>query len=380
MYPQAVFVLIEFFVSKGGDMFQQTRIAQRPNIRSLSRVVSAGLSLILLPGLAAAQIQGFQIEEASIAGIQNGIKSGQTTCKAVVQAYIDRAKAYNGTCTALVTADGKPIPAATGAIRAGSPITFPTSTVPLSSLFPDLKDYAGLPFELGRMESTISDPTVQQQWGMRVGIPNAGQLNALETINIRGERSVTCKGDFDRAPSAGPLPAGAPSVCEEFRKQPDALERAAELDKQFGTNPDLAKLPMYCAVFTLKNWYDAKDMRGTGGNDVNFAMDVPKYDSPDIADLRNKGAIIYAIATADNVGGAPHPGRTSPEPTCRLETSSMRSGAVRPAIHTTPLGSREARARDPEFPSRRTWQHAPSVSRALHPAKAPLPATTSSIC
>ena len=60
---------------------------------------------------------------------------------------------------------------------------------------------------------------------------------------------------------------------------------------------------MYCAVFSLKNWYDAKDMRGTGGNDVNFAMDVPKVDSPDIADLQKKGAIIYAIATADYVGG-----------------------------------------------------------------------------
>jgi Asp-tRNA(Asn)/Glu-tRNA(Gln) amidotransferase A subunit family amidase len=85
--------------------------------------------------MAAAQIQGFQIEEASIAGIQSAIKSGQTTCKAVVQAYIDRAKAYNGTCTALVTADGKPIPAAPGVVRAGSPITFPTSTVPLSVRF-----------------------------------------------------------------------------------------------------------------------------------------------------------------------------------------------------------------------------------------------------
>ena len=30
-------------------------------------------------------------------------------------------------------------------------------------------------------------------------------------------------------------------------------------------------------------------MRGTGGNDVNFAMDVPKADSPDIAELRKKG-------------------------------------------------------------------------------------------
>ena len=46
---------------------------------------------------------------------------------------------------------------------------------------------------------------------------------------------------------------------------------------------------MYCAVFSFKNWYDAKDMRGTGGNDVNFAMDAPKVDSPDIAELRDQG-------------------------------------------------------------------------------------------
>jgi Asp-tRNA(Asn)/Glu-tRNA(Gln) amidotransferase A subunit family amidase len=253
----------------------------------------------------AASAQGqFRIEEATIADVQNAIKAGQTTCQAVVQAYIDRAKAYNGACTKLVTADGASIPPATGAVRAGSPIVFPTTTVPVSSVLPNVREYAGLPLELGRMEPTISDSSVQQQFGMRVGVPNAGQLNALETLNIRGERSVTCKGDFDRAPSAGPLPPGAPAVCEEFRKLPDALERAAELDKQYGTKPDLAKLPMYCAVFSFKNWYDAKDMRATGGNDVNFAMDAPKVDSPDIAELRAKGAIIYAVATADNVGGA----------------------------------------------------------------------------
>ena len=57
-------------------------------------------------------------------------------------------------------------------------------------------------------------------------------------------------------------------MCEEFRKLPDALERAAELDRQYGANPDLATLPMYCVVFSFKNWYDARDMRGTGGNDV----------------------------------------------------------------------------------------------------------------
>src|SRR5262249_34682926 len=40
----------------------------------------------------------------------------------------------------------------------------------------------------------------------------------------------------------------------------------------------------------------------TGGNDVNFAMDAPKMDSPDVANLREKGAIIYAIAAASATG------------------------------------------------------------------------------
>jgi Asp-tRNA(Asn)/Glu-tRNA(Gln) amidotransferase A subunit family amidase len=84
---------------------------------------------------------------------------------------------------------------------------------------------------------------------------------------------------------------------------PDALERAAELDKQYGRKPDLAKLPLYCSVMSLKDWYDAKDMRATGGNDVNFAMDAPKVDSPDIAAMRSKGAIIFAVNTAESVGG-----------------------------------------------------------------------------
>src|SRR5688572_14085791 len=149
-------------------------------------------------------------------------------------------------CTALVTADGAPIAPPRGIVRASKPLEFPTKTVAVASVLPDFDRYSGPPIEFGRMEPTISDPTVQQQFGMRVGIPNAGQLNALETLNIRSERSVSCKGEFDRALSAGPLPPGAPAGCEEFRKQPDALERAAELDRQYGRNPDLASLPMYC--------------------------------------------------------------------------------------------------------------------------------------
>jgi Asp-tRNA(Asn)/Glu-tRNA(Gln) amidotransferase A subunit family amidase len=152
------------------------------------------------------------------------------------------------------------------------------------------------------MEPTASDPSVQQQFGMRVGIPNAGQLNALETLNLRGERSVSCKSVCDAHPSTGPLPKSCPAACDAFRRQPDALERARELDQLFGRNPDLAKYPMYCVPFSHKNWYDAKDMRSTGGNDVNYAMDAPPKDSPDIANLREKGAIIYGTATAASTG------------------------------------------------------------------------------
>jgi amidase len=284
---------------------------EKRRVRFLGCLKASAVAAMFAPGLLWAQQGEFRIEETSITGIQSAISSGQTTCKQVVQAYLARAKAYNGACTALVTRDGAPIPPSTGMVRAGSPLKYPTQTVAASTVFPDLDHYVGLPLDFGRMETSISDPSVQLQYGLRVGIPEAGQLDALETLNVRGERSITCKGDFDRAPSAGPLPPGAPTVCEEFRKWPDALERAAELDKQYGRNPDLAKLPMYCAVFAIKDWYDTKDMRGTGGNDVNFAMDVPKADFPDVALLRSKGAIIYAVATAGSVGGGSAPEKSA---------------------------------------------------------------------
>jgi len=53
------------------------------------------------PTLLRAQQDQFHVEEASITDIQNAIKSGKTTCEQVVRAYLARAKAYNGACTAL---------------------------------------------------------------------------------------------------------------------------------------------------------------------------------------------------------------------------------------------------------------------------------------
>jgi amidase len=247
----------------------------------------------------------FAVEESTIESLHAAINSGQTTCQSVVQAYIDRAKAYNGVCTALVTEDGADIAPRTGYVRAGAPLVFPTRTVKATTILPDLDQYQGLPIDYGRMEQTVSDPTVVAQMGMRVGIPNAGQLNALETLNIRGERSVACKGPFDAHPSTGPLPPGAPQECEVFRKQPDALERAAELDAQYGAKPDLAALPMYCVVTAVKDVYDTKDMRTTANSDVNFAMDAPPFDATVVARLRARGAIIYAKSVAHEFNSGP---------------------------------------------------------------------------
>src|SRR5882672_196768 len=107
----------------------------------------------------------FHLLEATIADVHRGIQLGQLTCRQLVQAYINRARAYNGTCNQLVTEPMAP------------------------SFLPDYDQYAAAvkataslppgdarktpPIEFGRMEPTSSDPAVQQQYGMTVGIANA---------------------------------------------------------------------------------------------------------------------------------------------------------------------------------------------------------------
>jgi len=239
----------------------------------------------------------FKLQEATIDSIHAGIRAGDTTCKQIVEAYVARAQAYNGVCSKLITADGAKVPGKIlGTTRAGAPLKFPTDTIAIGKHVPDFAKYKGPTPDFGRMEPTMSDSSVQQQYGMVAGIPNAKQVNALDTLNIRGERSVSCKGKFDAHPSTGPLPAGAPPECEKFRQYPDALEYAAELDKKYGKNPDTKTMPLYCVPMSFKAVYDAKDMRTTGGADVKYAMDAPPMDSTLTSRLRTAGAIIYAQA------------------------------------------------------------------------------------
>ena len=107
----------------------------------------------------------FHLMEATIPDVHRAIREGQLTCRGFVQAYINRARAYNGTCNQLVTeqmapqylpnySEYKAAVTATASLPPGDPRKTP-------------------PIEFGRMEPTSSDPTVQQQYGMTVGIPNA---------------------------------------------------------------------------------------------------------------------------------------------------------------------------------------------------------------
>src|SRR5262245_10384359 len=254
-------------------------------------VVAGGTAPSQRAGTARARgTSGFRVEEATIADLHRAIQSGDTTCKAVIESYVARARAYNGACVQLVTRDGASMPPAKGPMRAGTPVAFPTSTAAVSSVLPNFSEYTGLPLDLGRMEPSASDPAVQLQYGMVTGMPNAGQVNALSTINIRGERSVTCKAQCDLAPSLGPLPASCPASCDSFRRQPDALERAAELDAQYGRHPDLKAMPLYCVAMSFKDVFDTKDMRSTGGADVNYANDAPPRDATAVERLRARGA------------------------------------------------------------------------------------------
>ncbi len=292
------------------DMIEWRRISSRVGMAAATLVgIAIGLSGCAATESAKAPARAFHLQEATINDLHRAIQSRAVTCKQVVQAYVERARAYNGICTRLVTQDGAGIAPAPGAIRAGAPLVFPIQTTPITAVLPDFAQYKGLPIGYGTMEPTKSDPSVQQQYGMLSGISNAGQINALSTLNLRGERSVSCKAECDAPVSSGALPAHCPAACDEFRKQPDSLERAAELDAQYGNHPDLTKMPMYCVALSFKDVIDTKDMRSTGGADVHYAMDAPPTDSTIVARLREKGAIIYAKANLSEYnGGSGNPG------------------------------------------------------------------------
>lgn len=177
------------------------------------------------PGLAA-----FHLEEATIADIQNAILKKEITSTQLVELYLKRIKAYNGTC-----------------VNEPEGILGPITT-----------------------------------------IPNAGQINALVTLNLRPANLKKWGFDERKARSLTDTKDNDP-------KMPDALEIAAELDRQFAKTGKLVG-PLHGVVMAIKDQYDTFDMRTTSGADAPYANDRPPHDATFVERLRAAGAILIAKA------------------------------------------------------------------------------------
>src|SRR6266542_922869 len=153
----------------------------------------------------------FRLEEARIEDIYRAIKSRQITCEQLVQAYINRIRAYDGMCVAPVN---------------------PNDASDAKNFFPDIAKYTGTPLQPGVMQATVSDPAKQQTYGYIRGVKNAGQLRSLSTVNIgAGNSRSTWAGnpcnpyDTERAPAQAASSSGSGvsvsanlvvcSICEE---------------------------------------------------------------------------------------------------------------------------------------------------------------------
>jgi Asp-tRNA(Asn)/Glu-tRNA(Gln) amidotransferase A subunit family amidase len=194
--------------------------------------------ILLAPSLVSAQTAKFRIEEATIEDIQAAILRGELTSTRVVQLYLNRIRAYNGTCV------NQP----DGVLGAG-PIT---------------------------------------------PIKNAHQLNALMTLNLRPARREKLGFDARKARSMT-------DPADDNAAMPDALEVAAQQDAYFASTGKLIGA-LHGVVFSIKDQYDTFDMRTTAGMDAAYANDRPPRDATFVARLRGAGAIILAKANLGEMG------------------------------------------------------------------------------
>src|SRR5437899_5404968 len=203
----------------------------------LRHLVVASLT-VLVPGLASAQTAKFRIEEATIENIEAAILRGELTATRVVELYLNRIKAYNGTC-----------------------VNQPDGILGLGPITP---------------------------------IKNARQLNALLSLNLRPAKRQAFGFDRRKARSMTDPLDNDPAM-------PDALEVAARQDAYFASTGKLIG-PLHGVVFSIKDQYDTFDMRTTGGMDSAYASDRPPDDATFVKRLREAGAIILAKANLGEMG------------------------------------------------------------------------------
>jgi len=172
--------------------------------------------------------QEFSVVEAKITDIQQALLKKQITTEQLVNQYLSRIKAYNGTC---------------------------------------VKEPQGI---LGAITT----------------IPNAGQINALATLNLRPATRKAWGFDDRKARSLT-------DSIDAKENMPDALEVARQQDIQFAKTGRLVG-PLHGVIMAIKDQYDTFDMRTTSGADAFYANDRPPEDSTFVERLRAAGAIILA--------------------------------------------------------------------------------------
>ena len=204
----------------------------------LRLLMFAAVLIVLTPSLVTGQPAKFQIEETTIDDLQGAILKGQLTSTRVVQLYLNRIKAYNGTC-------------------------------------------------VNQPEGILGQAPI-------VPIKNAHQINALITLNLRPATRQMWGFDPRKARSMTSAADNDPSM-------PDALEIAARQDAYFRSTGKLIG-PLHGVVLAIKDQYDTFDMRTTAGMDAPYANDRPPHDATFVKRLRDAGAIILAKANLGEMG------------------------------------------------------------------------------
>ena len=189
----------------------------------------------------AAKKTAFRVEEATIAGVHRAFRARKLTATELVHRYLTRIKAYNGVCV-------------------GGDV----------------------------------DPATGLQLGDITPIPNAGQLNAFITLNLKEDKRI--KLGF-------PEKLKRTHSGRDDAKYPDALDRARELDRYFARTGKFAG-PLHGIPIAIKDNYDTLDMRTTAAAAAEYADDRPPDDATMVARLRAAGAILLGKTNMDEYAPA----------------------------------------------------------------------------
>jgi amidase len=219
----------------------------------------------------AADTKSFRLEEATIAGAHRAFRAKKLTATQLVNLYLKRIKAYNGTC----------------------------------------------------VEGAL-DPATGLHLGDIKPIANAGQLNAFVTLNLKEDKRIAL-GFPDKVKRTHTGPDDA--------KFADALDRARELDRHFARTGKFVG-PLHGIPIAVKDNYDTFDMRTTAAAAADYANDRPPDDATMVAKLRGAGAIILGKTNMDEyapagIGRSAFGGQTcNPYDTTRIPGGSSSGSAA----------------------------------------------------